>query len=111
MKEDKKEPAAKIFKISRVRDTDGPGIRTLAGFCGCPLDCAYCLNKEALLSGEGEWYTPEELLDEVRMDDIYFQSTGGGVTFSGGEPALQSEFIVRFRAICPRSGTSRWKRR
>ena len=92
---------AKIFSIARVRDVDGPGIRTLVGFCGCPLRCAYCLNHEALSSGVGEWYTPEKLLEEVRKDDIYFQSTGGGVTFSGGEPALQSEFIVRFRDICP----------
>lgn len=92
---------AKIFKVSRARDVDGPGIRTLVGFCGCPLKCAYCLNKEALSSGGGKWYSPESLLQEVQMDDMYFQSTGGGITFGGGEPTLQSEFIVRFREICP----------
>ena len=92
---------AKIFNIERERDVDGPGIRTLVGFCGCPLKCAYCLNKEALSSGKGKWYSPESLLQEVQMDDMYFQSTGGGITFGGGEPALQSEFIVRFREICP----------
>lgn len=92
---------AKIFNIERARDVDGPGIRTLVGFCSCPLKCTYCLNKQALSSGEGKWYSPESLLKEVQMDDTYFQSTGGGVTFGGGEPALQSEFIVRFREICP----------
>lgn len=92
---------AKVFRIARARDVDGPGIRTLVGFCGCPLNCAYCLNKEALSSGEGKWYSPESLLQELQMNDMYFQSTGGGITFGGGEPALQSEFIARFREICP----------
>lgn len=96
---------AKIFNIERARDVDGPGIRTLVGFCSCPLKCTYCLNKQALSSGEGKWYSPESLLKEVQMDDTYFQSTGGGVTFGGGEPALQSEFIVRFREICPQEWT------
>ena len=92
---------AKIFKIARARDVDGPGIRTLVGFCGCPLDCEYCLNKEAFSYGNGKWYTPETLLEEVQMDDMYFRSTGGGITFGGGEPAWHSNFIVRFREICP----------
>ena len=92
---------AKIFQIDGVRDVDGPGIRALVGFCGCPLNCAHCINKEALSSNVGEWYTPESLLKAIERDDMYFQATGGGVTFGGGEPALQSEFIVRFREICP----------
>lgn len=96
---------AKVFRIARARDVDGPGIRTLVGFCGCPLNCAYCLNKEALNSREGKWYSPESLLQELQMDDMYFQSTGGGITFGGGEPALQSEFIARFREICPQEWT------
>lgn len=92
---------AKIFQIDGARDQDGPGIRALVGFCGCPLNCAYCINKEALSSDVGNWYTPESLLKAIEKDDMYFQATGGGVTFGGGEPALQSEFIVRFREICP----------
>lgn len=92
---------AKIFQIDGVRDVDGPGIRALVGFCGCPLNCAYCINKEVLSSNYWEWYTPESLLDVIDKVDMYLQATGGGVTFGGGEPALQSEFIVRFREICP----------
>lgn len=92
---------AKIFQIDGARDVDGPGIRALVGFCGCPLNCAFCINKEALSSDVGKWYTPDSLLKALEKDDMYFQATGGGVTFGGGEPALQSEFIVRFREICP----------
>ncbi len=92
---------AKLFSIARARDVDGPGIRTLVGFCDCPLNCEYCLNKEPLSLGEGKWYSPESLLQEFQVDDMYFRSTGGGITFGGGEPAWHSNFIVRFREICP----------
>lgn len=92
---------AKIFQIDSARDVDGPGIRALVGYCGCPLNCVYCINKEALSSDVGKWYTPESLMKAIERDDMYFQATGGGVTFGGGEPALQSQFIARFREICP----------
>jgi pyruvate formate lyase activating enzyme len=49
--------------------------------------------------------TPMQLLTHVRVDDLYFQATGGGVTFGGGEPALRSAFISEFRKVCPRT----WK--
>ena len=49
--------------------------------------------------------TPEQLLARVRVDDLYFQATGGGITFGGGEPALRSRFIEEFRRICPKE----WK--
>lgn len=49
--------------------------------------------------------TPGQLLAHVRVDDLYFQATGGGITFGGGEPALRSTFIDAFRQICPQA----WK--
>lgn len=49
--------------------------------------------------------TPQQLLSHVRVDDLYFQATGGGIMFGGGEPALRSRFIEAFRAICPKE----WK--
>lgn len=45
--------------------------------------------------------TPGQLLSNVKVDDLYFQATGGGITFGGGEPALRSIFISSFRSICP----------
>ena len=48
-------------------------------------------------------FTPEMLLDEVKIDSLYFQTTNGGLTFGGGEPLLYSHFIKEFAKICPDS--------
>ena len=95
---------SKITGISRLRvESDGPGIRTLIPLSGCPLHCRFCLNKPFQAEKMGKWYTPEGLYEEVRIDNLYFMASSGGVTFGGGEPALHSEFIRRFRDICSSS--------
>ena len=92
---------AKIFGISRHRlTTDGEGVTTLVAFNGCPLRCRYCLNKTSWELDKGRDYTPEILFEEVKIDQLYFLATHGGVTFGGGEPLLQAEFIKAFRELC-----------
>ena len=92
---------AKIFGISRHRlTTDGEGVTTLVAFNGCPLRCRYCLNKTSWEMNNGRDYTPESLFEEVKIDQLYFLATHGGVTFGGGEPLLQVEFIKAFRELC-----------
>ena len=92
---------AKIFGISRHRlTTDGEGVTTLVAFNGCPLRCKYCLNKTCWDAAKGRDYTPEILFEEVKIDQLYFLATHGGVTFGGGEPLLQVEFIKAFRELC-----------
>jgi len=78
---------------------DGEGITTLIAGAGCPLDCRYCINKKILLLSP-EYVSPEELFDRLKIDDLYFQATGGGVTFGGGESLLHSDFIASFRQLC-----------
>lgn len=93
---------AKIIGIARHRlSTDGDGVTTLVAFHGCPLHCRYCLNPQSLGDG-GRFreYTPESLYREVRIDELYFLATNGGVTFGGGEPCLRPDFIRRFRELC-----------
>lgn len=87
--------------ISRLRvGTDGNGVRTLVSFAGCPLDCRWCINPELKQeSPDGKWYTPQELFDELERDHWYFVCTGGGITFSGGEPLTHSSFIAKFCSI------------
>ncbi len=98
-----------VFAIDRLRmGTDGYGVTTLVAFMGCPLKCKYCLNPqchEPIYAGEGlrkgiMLLTPHELYELVKIDNIYFQATGGGICFGGGEPTMYVEFLEAFRQIC-----------
>jgi len=95
--------SARIFGISRHRlTTDGEGVTTLVAFTGCPLRCKYCLNKQSWEPEKGRLCTPELLFEEVKIDQLYFLATHGGITFGGGEPLLQLPFIQAFRNLCGR---------
>jgi pyruvate formate lyase activating enzyme len=101
---------AVLIGQSRHRiNVDGAGVTTLVAFNGCPLNCKYCLNPQAL-SPKGVWkrLSPEELFRAVSKDDLYFRATGGGVTFGGGEPLISCREILLFRNICMNHG-KKWK--
>lgn len=84
-----------IMSVSRLRmATDGQGVSTLVAFFECLLKCKYCINNSCHDSGTlRAAYKPEELLEVLKKDEIYYLMTGGGVVFGGGEPLLQSAFI------------------
>lgn len=71
---------------------DGPGIRTVVFLSGCRLRCKYCHNPEMWVKGQ-ENFTPEELVTRILKNKNYFMRNGG-VTFSGGEPLLQGDFLI-----------------
>lgn len=75
---------------------DGEGVTTLVLMAGCPLRCRYCLNNYCHDDQPFRVYTTDELYEELRLDNLYFQATGGGVTFGGGEPMVWSRFIEAF---------------
>ena len=80
---------------------DGQGVTTLVCFHGCPLRCHWCLNPFTLdPNTKRQMLTPQALYEKVRIDELYFLSTGGGITFGGGEPLLYSDFLQEFRKIC-----------
>lgn len=84
-----------LIGISRLRmGTDGHGVTALVAFHGCPLRCKYCLNPQSL-SDEAKVLknTAEEVMQVIRKDELYYLATNGGITFGGGEPLLQAEFI------------------
>ena len=72
---------------------DGPGIRTVVFLSGCKLRCKYCHNPEMWVKGK-ENYTSEELVKKIIRNKPYFKKNNGGVTFSGGEPLLQIDFLI-----------------
>ena len=95
------EPLYPLLSLSRLRmGTDGQGVTTLVGGAGCPLTCRWCLNAKFLRDRRAEPVTAAELYRRVKMDDLYFQATGGGVTFGGGEALLHADFIRELRKHC-----------
>lgn len=95
-----------LIGISRLRlNTDGNGITTLIAFSGCPLNCKYCLNPQCLREeGENHNYTPKEIYEILKKDELYFLATNGGATFGGGEPLLRADFIKEILEL----GAKRW---
>lgn len=99
---------AYIFNVQRFSVHDGPGIRTTVFLKGCPLRCWWCHNPEGLgfepevngKSGVGKYYTTDELFNEINKDRIFYEESGGGVTFSGGEPLAQIEFLSEILDKC-----------
>lgn len=117
---------ARIFNIQRYSLNDGQGIRTVVFFKGCPHTCPWCANPESMSPKietvrreskclhcatclqdadecpSGAWehigrdVTLESLEREVLKDEVFFRASGGGVTLSGGEVLMQSEFATRF---------------
>ena len=119
-----------IADIERAATHDGPGLRTTVFFKGCPLSCQWCHNPECIsfkpeimsypekcigcgmckdgcFSGArvvcGKEMTSDEVLKEILLDKDYY-GDNGGVTFSGGEPLAQQEFLEEIIDKCKSSG-------
>ena len=94
----------RITDIQHFSLHDGPGIRTTVFLKGCSLKCPWCANPECISSEiQGEFgydISLEELEKEILKDEPYYK-TGGGVTFSGGEPLLQ---IKNYEELLKHSG-------
>ena len=83
---------------------DGPGIRTVIFLQGCRLRCRYCHNPDTWeLCGGGTLESPEETVNRLMRFKPYY-GADGGVTFSGGEPLLQKEFLTEVLALCKSRG-------
>lgn len=89
----------RIHSIESMGTLDGPGVRTVVFMQGCPLRCVYCHNPDTWNPEEGRQIQAEELFRQIIKYKPYFNNNGG-VTFSGGEPLLQSEFIARVMKLC-----------
>lgn len=113
-----------IFDIRHYTIHDGPGIRTTVFFKGCPLRCWWCHNPESqevnveqvsvrkMLDGKrferelavGSWQSAGEVMKEIEKDAVFYEESGGGVTFSGGEPLMQAEALQELLSFCRDKG-------
>ena len=115
-----------VFDIKRFALHDGPGIRTTVFLKGCPLRCWWCQNPESIRGFPeafqvksvtptfnnsciedtifGNEFNVDSLIKELIKDRIFYDESGGGVTFSGGEPLVQAKFLAETLKICKEIG-------
>lgn len=91
-----------IHSIESFGTVDGPGIRFVVFFRGCPMRCLYCHNPDTWSTAQGIQYTAEELVAKVLRNRPFYQT--GGITASGGEPMLQLDFLTELFELSRREG-------
>lgn len=104
------ELTGKVLRIEKTSIHDGEGLRTVVFLKGCPLKCKWCSTPESqyryshCAAGYGKDMTVSEVVKEVCKDSIFFFHSGGGVTISGGEVLMQSEFALEILKECRLEG-------
>ncbi|MEI7579311.1 MAG: radical SAM protein [bacterium] len=81
-----------LHSIETLGTLDGPGIRTVVFLQGCPLRCKFCHNIDATIPQKGQIVSVDELFTRIMSNQAYW-GINGGVTFSGGEPTMQFDFL------------------
>ena len=106
----------RIFNIQRFSIHDGPGIRTIVFFKGCPMRCAWCCNPESQsfeieemveagrVKTVGRDVGVADVMPEILADMPYYRRSGGGITLSGGEVLCQSTFAAELLSECKSAG-------
>ncbi len=93
----------RIHSFQSLGTVDGPGVRAVVFLQGCPLRCACCHNPDTWAFEGGKLQTAEEVFDRISRLRAYFGEQGG-VTLSGGEPLMQSEFAAELFSLCRAAG-------
>lgn len=89
----------RIHSFQSLGTVDGPGVRFVVFLQGCNLRCKCCHNPDTWEMKGGKEYTPEQVLEKALRFREYF-GQNGGITLSGGEPLLQSEFAYELFSLC-----------
>jgi pyruvate formate lyase activating enzyme len=93
---DQNQTAGLIFQVQRWSLHDGEGIRSTVFLRGCPLRCAWCANPESWAeagASQSQRMTVADLMRFLARDEVFYRESGGGITFSGGEPLSQPGFL------------------
>ncbi len=93
-----------VHSLETLGTLDGPGIRMVVFMQGCRLRCLYCHNPDTWkfgeTSGSNSRVSPEEIVKKAERYKTYFKFNSGGITFSGGEPLMQPEFLLECLKLC-----------
>jgi pyruvate formate lyase activating enzyme len=98
------ETKGKVHSFETFGTVDGPGIRFVVFMKGCPLKCKYCHNRDTWSAEGAQIYTAEEIMTEVRKYRNFINSSKGGITVSGGEALIQSQFVLELFKKCKEEG-------
>ncbi len=94
----------RVHSLETFGLVDGPGVRYVIFLQGCQLRCKYCHNPDTWpIRRGGEIWTAEDLFRKAYRYKNYWTKGGkrnGGITVSGGEPLLQSEFVTELFRLC-----------
>jgi pyruvate formate lyase activating enzyme len=113
-----------IFNVKRYSIHDGPGIRVTFFMKGCPMKCLWCHNPEGISplretinqtnrigtrefthkEEAGKYYSTENIIEILEKEKVFIDQSKGGVTFSGGEPMLQFDFLLDALKSCKANG-------
>jgi len=91
-----------VHSIETFGSVDGPGVRFVAFLAGCNMRCKYCHNPDTWETNGEEWDAKELLKKALRYKSYW--KNGGGITISGGEPMLQSEFVTEVFKLAKEKG-------
>ncbi|HEY5585186.1 MAG TPA: pyruvate formate-lyase-activating protein [Ruminiclostridium sp.] len=98
------EVKGRVHSFETFGTVDGPGIRFIVFLKGCLLRCKYCHNRDAWSAEDAKLYTAEEVMTEIKKYRNFIDSSNGGVTVSGGEPLIQTEFVKQLFIKCKEEG-------
>lgn len=96
----------KLHSIETMGLVDGPGIRTVIFLQGCPLKCQFCHNPDSQSYIGSNEITVDEVVTLAERYKEYYKASGGGITFSGGEPLMQGEFLTHALKALKEKGVS-----
>lgn len=91
-----------VHSIQSLGTVDGPGVRSVVFTSGCPLRCIYCHNPDTWHRCESDMREASEVAEQILRFYPYIKN--GGVTFSGGEPCVEAEFLCELAGLLKARG-------
>ena len=82
----------RIHSLQSFGTVDGPGVRYVVFFQGCPMRCKYCHNPDTWPVNAGEEMEASYIIEQYKRNEGFYK--GGGITITGGEPLLQIDFVL-----------------
>ena len=93
----------RIHSLESFGTVDGPGVRYVVFFQGCPMRCAYCHNPDTWSTKGGTEMEASYIIEQYERNKGFY-ANGGGLTVTGGEPLLQIDFLIELFTLAKEKG-------